>query len=154
MISIVSKLLFISCVRWQPSALLLPVFSLPPQVLISCRQQTPGERFRNHSLTLRIRARFALVKELLLLHCTDDYVFLLLTLTLMSSCFMNQSLCTVHSRSGSSNSKSNRITSSGTSLLISIRLMFLPRHVRDPLPHCRLCQLKLRLYPYGIISIR
>ena len=68
-------------------------------------------------------------------HFHSYAVCLLLTLTRIFCCLTNQSLCTVHCRSGFSNSKSKRITNSGTSLLTSIRLMFLPRHVRGPFPN-------------------
>ena len=60
---------------------------------------------------------------------------LLLTFTWNPSCLMNQSLYTVHSASLTAISISNRRTSSGMSLFISISEMFLPRQVRGPRPN-------------------
>ena len=63
---------------------------------------------------------------------------LLHTLTKNPSCLTNQSLYTVHSASllSAAISTSKRRTSSGISLFISMREMFLPRQVRGPRPNC------------------
>lgn len=63
-------------------------------------------------------------------------VHLLATRTKKFFCLTNQTFWVCRSCAGSLSLKSNRRTSSGTSLEISSRLMFLPMQVRDPAPNC------------------
>jgi hypothetical protein len=62
-----------------------------------------------------------------------------ITLPLKSSGFTNHLFSVLHSRrlNSSSNTRSNRLSSCGTNLLISNKLIFFPIHVRLPIPNAK-----------------